>query len=72
MIIKDPYGFEIDPAAARELWDAYRSYWPLVINMSKYLPDKPYWDAFVRFKKMGGELRRFDTVSGWIYVGGRA
>jgi hypothetical protein len=52
LIIKDPYGFEIDPAAARELRDAYRSYWPLVINMSKYLPDKPYWDALVRFKKM--------------------
>jgi hypothetical protein len=52
LIIKDPYGFEIDPAAARELRDAYRSYWPLVINMSKYLPDKPYWDASVRFKKM--------------------
>jgi hypothetical protein len=42
LIIKDPYGFEIDPAAARELRDAYRSYWPLVINMSKYLPDKPW------------------------------
>jgi hypothetical protein len=56
LIIKDPYGFEIDPAAARELRDAYRSYWPLVINMSKYLPDKPYWDAFVRFKKMEANL----------------
>ena len=61
MIIKDPYGFEIDPAAARELRDAYRSFWPLFINMSKYLPDKPYWDALFRFKRMevklGGSIR---------------
>ena len=61
LIIKDPYGFEIDPAAARELRDAYRSFWPLFINMSKYLPDKPYWDALFRFKRMevklGGSIR---------------
>ena len=24
--------------------------------MSKFLPDKPYWDAFVRFKKMEANL----------------
>ena len=27
---------------------SYRTFWPLFINMSKYLPDKPYWDALFR------------------------
>jgi hypothetical protein len=56
LVIKDPYGFDIDPVAARELRDAYRSFWPLFINMSKYLPEKPYWDALIRFKRMEWNL----------------
>ena len=52
LVIKDPYGFDIDPVAARELRDSYRSFWPLFINMSKYLPDQPHWEAFMRFKRM--------------------
>ena len=52
LVIKDPFGFDIDPVAARELRDAYRSFWPLFINMSKYLPDQPHWEAFMRFKRM--------------------
>ena len=52
LVIQDPYQFDIDPAAARELRDAYRSFWPLFINMSKYLPDQPHWEAFMRFKRM--------------------
>jgi hypothetical protein len=56
LVIKDSYGFDIDPAAARELRDFYRGYWPLVVNMSKYLPEKPYWDALVRFKRMEANL----------------
>jgi hypothetical protein len=56
LIIKDPYRFEIDPVAARELRDAYRSFWPLFINMRKYLPEKPYWDALIRFKQMEANL----------------
>jgi hypothetical protein len=52
LVIKDLYGFDIDAVAARELRDAYRNFWPLFINMSKHLPEKPYWDALHQFKKM--------------------
>jgi hypothetical protein len=72
LVIKDSYGFDIDPVAARELRDFYRGYWPLVVNMNKYLPEKPFWDALVRFKRMEANLGRFDTVSRRIYFGGRA
>jgi len=48
LVIEDPYGFDIDPVAARELRDFYKgTYWPLVINLNKYLPDKPFSDALV-------------------------
>jgi hypothetical protein len=57
LVIEDPYGFDIDPVAARELRDFYKgTYWPLVINLNKYLPDKPFSDALVRFKRMEANL----------------